>query len=478
MGLHKLDFLSDSPQVFIFQQNSNKTNLGGILSLIYLIVFLILALYYISIYILEDNYSVQYLFYEQMRTRNEEEKMLNDERYNPLFDINIKLFDGPWDDSRTPDDRFVVMDYISKSVFQYGIQRKTFSEVYYLILYDCLNNTKENCIIDKNLLYNNYLTFVLHYNGYILDHQNKASPLYRYENGLGNIYRFPLDESKEYRNTWSIIKYKEEKGFFSFFDLINNQDEDYGKYIGIRQSSSKIIDIKDPFYNSTFIKQSYIILGIVGFELDFHHYEEYQRTPKSLLTTLSNICSLGMTVFNGFCLIFRSIYSNNFDNYKILEKILFNNQTKNKKDVNNKKIIELSNDFNKTDTLIDKPIEENNLIIQNNELDKEDKRVNNNIYINNKDIKLPKLHFYDFLFNNIYFIKLFKRNNKQEIISKCNEIIYKYYSIENVLYNQIRLENMIKDYKWNDSGLSDFTNNELIIQLKNFISSYSDTIGT
>ena len=241
MGLHKLDFLSDSPQVFIFQQNSNKTNLGGVLSLIYLIVFLILALYYISIYILEDNYSVQYLFYEQMRTRNEVEKMMNDERYNPLFDINIQLFDGPWDDSRKPDDRFVIMD--SHSVFQYGVQRKTFSEVYYLILYDCLNNTKENCIIDKNLLYNNYLTFVLHYNGYILDHQNKASPLYRYENGLGNIYRFPLDESKEYRNTWSIIKYKEEKGFFSFFDLINNQDEDYGKYIGIRQSSSKIIDI-------------------------------------------------------------------------------------------------------------------------------------------------------------------------------------------------------------------------------------------
>lgn len=86
------------------------------------------------------------------------------------------------------------MDYISKSVFQYGIQRKTFSEVYYLILYDCLNNTKENCIIDKNLLYNNYLTFVLHYNGYILDHQNKASPLYQSENGLGNIYRFNLDE--------------------------------------------------------------------------------------------------------------------------------------------------------------------------------------------------------------------------------------------------------------------------------------------
>ena len=178
-----------------------------------------------------------------MRTRNEVEKMMNDERYNPLFDINIALFDGPWDDSRKPDARFVVMDYISKSVFQYGIQRKAFSEVYYLILYDCLNNTEENCIIDKNLLYNNYLTFVLHYNGYILDHQNKASPLYRSENGLGNIYRFNLDESKEILDTWSIIKYKEEKGFFSFFDLINNQDEDYGKYIGIRQSSSKIIDI-------------------------------------------------------------------------------------------------------------------------------------------------------------------------------------------------------------------------------------------
>ena len=216
MGLHKLDFLSASPQGFIFQQNSNKTNLGGVLSLIYLIIFLILALYYISIYILEDNYSVQYLFYEQMLTGDEQKKLMNDDRYNPSFDMQIYLFDGPWRDFRKPDNRFVVMDGVSHSVFQYGAQSKKFSEVYYLILYDCLNNTKENCTIDEKLLYNKYLTFMLKYNGYILDHQNKSSPLYKSENGLRDEYRFTLDESKQILSTWSIIKYKEEEGFFLF----------------------------------------------------------------------------------------------------------------------------------------------------------------------------------------------------------------------------------------------------------------------
>ena len=82
---------------------------------------------------------------------------------------------------------------------------------------------------------------------------------------------------------------------------------------------------------------------------------------------------------------------------------------------------------------------------------------------------MPKLRFIDFLFNNIYIEKLCKLN-KQKIIDQCNKIISKYYSIELVLYNQIMFENFLKDYKWNDPGLNNFDNNELIIQLKNFIS--------
>ena len=99
-------------------------------------------------------------------------------------------------------------------------QIKNFSYFKYIIAYDCLNKTKENCTIDKNILKNGYLTFLIHYNGFILDHQNKTSPLYKYELGLDNEYYIYLDEPVSIVNKWSIVKYREEKGFFSIFDKL------------------------------------------------------------------------------------------------------------------------------------------------------------------------------------------------------------------------------------------------------------------
>ena len=68
MGFHAIDFLSDQPRNFIFQKTSNKTNLGGILSLIYLIVFLIIAVSYFVFYALKDNYSIEYLLNQRTIT--------------------------------------------------------------------------------------------------------------------------------------------------------------------------------------------------------------------------------------------------------------------------------------------------------------------------------------------------------------------------------------------------------------------------
>ena len=64
---------------------------------------------------------------------------------------------------------------------------------------------------------------------------------------------------------------------------------------------------------------------------------------------------------------------------------------------------------------------------------------------------------------------------RQEIIDKCNEIILKYYSVENILYNQLMLEILLKDYKWNDPELNKLDNNELILQLKNQVNSFNYT---
>jgi len=241
---------------------------------------------------------------------------------------------------------------------------------------------------------------------------------------------------------------------------------------------SKFTETKDIFYHEKRDNGSlhfYKLIGEIYFSIDFYHYEEYKRTAKSFWNALANVCSLSMTVLSGFSFVFLNFYSNNFDNYKIIENILYNTKPKQEKK-ENKEEIELSNDFNKTDNLIDKKNEDKNIIITKEESEKIDVEDNKELIDENKEDydRLPKLRFVDFIFNNLYNGKLCKIN-RQKIIQKCNEIISKYYSIENLLYNQIKLENLYKDYKWNNPSLNKFGNNELIIQLKNLISSFQET---
>jgi hypothetical protein len=77
----------------------------------------------------------------------------------------------------------------------------------------------------------------------------------------------------------------------------------------------------------------------------------------------------------------------------------------------------------------------------------------------------PKLRFYDFFFNNIYFKKCCS-SNKQDLLSTCNEIVSKYNSVDYILYNLIKLENLLKDYKWNNPKLNDIQNNEFMNNFK------------
>ena len=44
-----------------------------------------------------------------------------------------------------------------------------------------------------------------------------------------------------------------------------------------------------------------------------------------------------------------------------------------------------------------------------------------------------------------------------------------YLSVESILYNQIMLENLFKDYNWNNRELNNIDSNEFIIKLKKMI---------
>jgi len=132
-----------------------------------------------------------------------------------------------------------------------------------------------------------------------------------------------------------------------------------------------------------------------------------------------------------------------------------------KKKVKDEKAIELSSDFDKKENLIETNLKDNE---NNNILEQEEKEDDNEINEQNERY-LPKLNFYDYIFNIIY-CKNRCLSNKQEIIGICNEIISKYYTMDFIIYNQMRLENLFKDYKWNNPELNTIENNKMIVDLK------------
>ena len=350
-----------------------------------------------------------------------------------------------------------------------------------MIVFECDRIDRE-CSLNKNITNSSIISLNMQYNGFILDHQNRTAPLYREDNHISHdlelTFNFRRPTYMIYK--WNNIKYREEKELFSIF---KNTDEN--DYIGliIKSSDTSIISSNEndsnlfryffDFENLRFNK--YRILGQLKFNIDFNHYDEYKRTSKSFWDAIANICSLNMVLLNGFSIIIGNFYSNDYNNYKIMEKIFFN--LNNQRQNNEKKIvekIEIHNDSNITDNLISNFNRENNIMISDEGAINDD---NNEILEDNNIIEenynLPELNFCDFIFNNIHDNKCCCKINRQNIIHKCNEIISKYYSIEYILYYQIKIENLLKDYRWNDPRLNIFESNELISQLKENISSFN-----
>ena len=189
---------------------------------------------------------------------------------------------------------------------------------------------------------------------------------------------------------------------------------------------------------------------------------------------IANIGALFSTI-KFFFSVFFSFYSQNFDNYEILGKIL--NPPNHKKDINiplssnkkgeNKNIME---DVNNIDKLIDDDDFDKN----KNEMEQQEYNINDefgngdgeeNILGESSSNKvLSELHFYDYFLNNIYS-KCCRKIKNQELINNANDIVYKYLSIDYLLYNQIKLENLFKDYKWNNPALNNIQNNKMINKL-------------
>jgi len=168
-------------------------------------------------------------------------------------------------------------------------------------------------------------------------------------------------------------------------------------------------------------------------------------------------------------------YSHHFINYKIVEKILNKNiptkkilkinQSSEMNDLENNKFISMKDDF--SEKCLDKNSNEDNQNNANTNTDDTFEEESDNYEALSQNIpKLNKLHFFDYFLNNIYSLC---KKRAQNIIHLYNKIVYKYASIDTLVQNQILLEYLFKDYKWNQPSLNNAENNNLFIQLKTYL---------
>ena len=481
------DFLSLSPSFSIFQKKTNKIKFGGVLFLIYIIIMLFICFIYILDYIINEKYEIQssvfFKFRDSLTTDVRNLNKIPEININFLINIQSPLFNP----SSNP---FYVKnliiknkkgEYIKQNIDYLWLYDGTFNitkklpelmNERYEIIYKCPKNNCSASFVSEN----DILSIIK--NMFYIDNYAKVPFQFRYDTFIPEAQGFLNKDKTLYLQVkWSSIIYQDIKGISRLFDRLFDIQNEYN--VGFVYS-----------YESEYISSRYsddnnteLVLAIIKNDLDKRSFQ-YRRKEIGFMDILAKIGALFSTFNFVFATVFK-FYEYNFNNYKIVDKILLTNNInksdKNKNESDHLKDINKNSLENVTIPLL--TIKDNN---QDQEaFNKEISPVTNEEEMNEKqkdldikddDIKeekeqnriLPKVSFFHYFLNNIY-CGICRKNKKQELINMCNKIVLKYTSIDNVLLNQIKLENLLKDYKWNDPSLNNINNNELIIQLKNNI---------
>ena len=457
--MRAIDFLSIAPQTFIFQKSSNKTTFGGFLTLIYGLIVLLMAIVYFYNYSINDKYIISYSRYQKNTDEEESKVKSRDPNYNPSLSFAFDIIDF---NRASLKKNFLLYDFRNKKLLNRNTPYKfNPSNITIVVLYNCSDSTcsslrKEDEYIKNGL--HPILHFKFIHSFYDLNLQDDNEPLKLNENPIGNLYGFNPDLGHYQNIYWQIATVEEEQGMLD--KLTGNKKVSYGgSFI-----NSEISTIQETIMNGKALKIQetgyYKALYIFNSLNQFDDFIEYKRKKVSVFDLIANICSLALTIFNVLKLGFSILYSSNFDNYKIIDKILST------RDISMEKLSK-KNEDTKSPLLTElKEFDEEN------EDEKENKMIEVKTVVENKQSILPKYHFFDFICN--IFSCCFKNNNAQKCISTCNEIREKYYSIENILYNQLIMENLLKDYKWNNPDLKFIKNIQLIDRL-NLIINHNKT---
>jgi hypothetical protein len=471
-----LDIISDSPRTYIFQKGSNKTNFGGIFTLIYLIAILLITTFYLYDFFTYEKYEYNdYTKVFQDEKQREEKK--NDIHYNPFIGFSFEIQD---DIGNNFNDNFtIVIQDKNNKVIQVQKDKKYYYKVgdfQIIILYNCSTNNCTFNYTEQNGNNKNNINIFQKSLKLLISHDSKNIDFERDEPVKDDIYKYRIDfqvnKLVEYKYEWNTYNFEEQKSIFSrVLDSLTKKPNNwtFGE-IGY----SSYFDVSDTEYNQPQLDENtnkyYKFVLAFYIENTLRKIVCFKRKQSSILDYFANIGSLSITILNIITKIYCCLYSKNFDNYKIIENIL----NKENKKVENIPLVNIKEvNTNLEEDLIIKNTEnkykDNNKAT--NEQDASNKSDDDDLCEEERDklkSKLPKLRFYDFIFNNLY-AKCCVYIKKQKLLDSCDDLLYKYYSIENMIYNQILFENLMKDYKWNNPELKSIQINDSIGNIKKYI---------
>ena len=460
MFISNFDFLSSPPQIYFLGKRTNKTIFGGILFLIYIIIMIVITIFYILDYYLNDKYDIRYSLYKNFQ-EDLNINVKNDLNYNFTFSMDmIRVTQDLESDSLN--EKFLLLDSNFSVIEENTMITKTNDEMIIYIAYFCISNCSYENDIDIAYLNN------ISYNGYKLDHQSDKIPLETNNNYISqkSLY-FSFKQSTLFQINFELIRYKEELGLLGLFERWLNLKKEYSciDILSIdKETAERTIDINlDEHFEG-----QYKILSIIKLNKHYEQIVEYIRLKKSPLDVLANIGSLFYTFFTLFCFIF-NFYSRNYNNYKIMRELLTNpklfNNSNNK--ISHSKTIIFENitfrnkrknypglDKQSIDTSKSVPFKSNDIKISNKYLEKKE-----------ESFQLPRINVIHFLLKHLNFKSKYMKKCR-DIIDMCNNILFKYISVEVLLYNHIIFENFLKDYKWNEPFYSRLSSNDLVKKLK------------
>ena len=481
-----LDFLSESPfsKLSIFNKKRNKTNLGGFIVLFELISILLLIFIFLYDHFNIDSYSIQYTSVfdvdSSVNFKNPKEFEKFDLKKNFTFELET-------DYGNELSDNFEIRELKKQENYgkllnrTEGINEKP-SQLRVAIYYKCQNKSYCERRNDYNEETKFYFVFKINYAGFYIDHQ-LTNPIQNLGGKIQEKCLFNFETPTLTKLVWRNILYKQEEGIWSRILRKMLKKEPKTNYLGYIESSTTMpINAEGKWHNM----YSHKLLAIIEIENNIYSYIEYRRKANSIWVTFANIFSLMRTI-NFCCVLFMSYYSKNYDNYNIIQFIMSEKYNNNliRNNLTNS-TIEI-NKLNKApDNKINRKTEEPKIdkkeeiyfpLLKGDKNEKElvinevntDIDINYSENYNNNNYEGVKISSFQFFINHFYS-GTSKKNKQQEIINCCNEIISKYLSIEQLTYNQIMLENLLKDYKWNNSSLNNLKNNELIIKLNNLLS--------